>query len=573
MENKGVVPETVFLFGAGASVCAGVPDTFRFVKEFENATRLNELGSTVKKIIEILKSWHGKDIDVELLLDTLTKLDTKDQEPLLRFFQNAEFVLEGYSDKYPIVKDLKDFIKNKAIIHDQTMIRYLEPLLGFVEENRPLKIFSLNYDTCVEQFCTMYRLQYQDGFDINWNPAVFERADADILLFKMHGSVIWFRSDQAGYMKLPIMTDESSVKLITGERAESLMLYPMQKTGYEEPLLELVTRFRTILHKCGVLIVIGYSFRDDHLLKILFDAARGNPELVVMLVDPQAGLIYQNKLRYFDPQSKIPSSLEGRVVCLPYKFEDALQYLKNDYLNPLRAGLSSFSTCRSSERRGYPARWLECLIPLANAEYIDKVAMLLHEEKVDVNDIAEQWKTIIELHLKVAFNYIANKRQDDAEPYLNKLKKTLKTIIYNRMSVEPIRIDGGQVAFNVRFNVIKSDPNMPYVAPQALQGFLDEQHEFMVTRSGMMTDTSAMVAFKFLRNLISYLDLFSSGRFTLSDYHSVRELSTDEIETLDNLKEEWTKNEADHRLSDKIIELERRLTGPLFTLTGIPPDS
>lgn len=276
--------EVVFLLGAGASVKAGVPDTFRFVKVFQQSVTNREERKAVDKIIETFREWQNSDIDVELLLDTLTKLDTKEQEPLLKFFRGGRFILSGYPEKRPIVEDLKDFIKRNAIIDTQERIRYIEPLLGFVEQYKPLDIFSVNYDTCIEQFCNVYKLNYQDGFDVNWNPQVFERENVDIRLYKLHGSIIWYRSDRSGCIKLPVMAEKAGIQLITGEKADSLMLYPMQKFDYAEPLLELLIRFKTIMQNCKVLIVVGYSFRDAHIQRILLDVARQNRELTLILV-------------------------------------------------------------------------------------------------------------------------------------------------------------------------------------------------------------------------------------------------------------------------------------------------
>ena len=264
MSNTNSSSEVIFLLGAGASVKAGVPDTFRFVKEFQQNITNAEEKQAVNKIIETLTKWQNSAIDVELLLETLTKLDTKEQEPLLKFFKGGEFILSGYGEKRPIVEDLKDFIKSKAIIKSQEKIQYFEPLLGFIEGHKPLDIISVNYDTCIEQFCNAYNLNYQDGFDVNWNPQVFDRENTDIRLYKLHGSVIWYRSDSGGYIKLPVMTTQASIRLITGEKAESLMLYPMQKFDYAEPLLELLIRFKNVIQGCQFIIVVGYSFKGIH---------------------------------------------------------------------------------------------------------------------------------------------------------------------------------------------------------------------------------------------------------------------------------------------------------------------
>ena len=60
---------------------------------------------TVKKIIATPEKWERSDIDVELLLDTLTRLATQaDEDPLLRFYKGDRFVFSGYSPEQPMIE-------------------------------------------------------------------------------------------------------------------------------------------------------------------------------------------------------------------------------------------------------------------------------------------------------------------------------------------------------------------------------------------------------------------------------------------------------------------------------------
>jgi len=121
------IKKVVFMFGAGASVAAGVPDTYAFVEEFLNNISDPDKKATTQKIINTLKKWKGEErIDIELLLETLTKLNTKESEPLLQFYSQKEFVLGGDFEKQPIIDDLKNFIKAKAIV-PAGKIAYLQP--------------------------------------------------------------------------------------------------------------------------------------------------------------------------------------------------------------------------------------------------------------------------------------------------------------------------------------------------------------------------------------------------------------------------------------------------------------
>ncbi|MFB3888171.1 MAG: hypothetical protein ACE14S_01660 [Candidatus Bathyarchaeia archaeon] len=85
-ENSSDSQDIVFFLGAGASVKAGVPDTFGLVDSFkESLTKNPDQLKAVVKIIEILESWkkeqgpNAPEVDVELLLETLERLESKDQ--------------------------------------------------------------------------------------------------------------------------------------------------------------------------------------------------------------------------------------------------------------------------------------------------------------------------------------------------------------------------------------------------------------------------------------------------------------------------------------------------------------
>ena len=104
---------------------------------------------------------------------------------------------------------------------------------------------------------------------------------------------MWYQSDRGGYIKSLVMQRENKVELIIGEKAENLMLYPMQKWNYAEPFLELLVMVKNLLESetCKFLVIVGYSFRDDHITRILWDVARKNRELHFILIDPQASVL------------------------------------------------------------------------------------------------------------------------------------------------------------------------------------------------------------------------------------------------------------------------------------------
>lgn len=539
--------EVIFFLGAGASIAANVPDTYTFVAEFIKNLKAPEKKKTIQKITEILKNWKGTDIDIELLLETLTKLENKEREPLLQFYENENFILEDYSEKTPLISDLKDFIKHRAIVSDEK-IQYLQPFLGFIEEFRPLNIISLNYDICIEQFCNVHKLIYQDGFDVHWNPRTFTIENTDICLFKLHGSVMWYQSDRGGYIKLPVMAKENKIQLITGEMAENLMLYPMQKWDFADPLLELLVEAKRLLESktCKFLIVVGYSFRDIHILRILWDAARKNKELHVILIDPKAYQIYYEQLKYYDSRQRIPSSLDGRVLCLPYKYEEIFPHLKNYYLESLRAGLNVETLTRQAEISGQKANWSAVIKPFIDSEHFEKIDNIL--KRIGGLDYENNWQLSLELYLKMTIHLSSNNEEKKAIEYFKKFNNLLYMLMIERINVET-HFDAKSIFLRVNFNYIGNESGASYISGNQFKEGIKNLSEFCDTRkqSVLHAGNNLQIIANELKLINIHLQPFKDGSMIkFEDYINCR------LDKLPRIKEFREKHNL---LSDKFAEI------------------
>ena len=150
----------------------------------------------------------------------------------------------------------------------------------------PVEVFTVNYDLGLETALESLGVPYFDGFvgslrarfriDLveanagdadNWLPAFLVR------LWKLHGSVNWQWNSGvgAGVLRLGSAVGSGSVAAI----------YPSD-AKYDEsrrvPFVVLQDRFRRALNQPETLVLIsGYSFGDNHLNEMIFDAARRRP--------------------------------------------------------------------------------------------------------------------------------------------------------------------------------------------------------------------------------------------------------------------------------------------------------
>jgi hypothetical protein len=151
------------------------------------------------------------------------------------------------------------------------------------ELGMPLHVFTLNHDTVLEQYLTESRIEYTVGFESiennfrYWSPEVFESSIHVVRLFKLHGSVNWFRyepSAATGSNDPVGMAIDGRHWLIIDPNGELRWRHhgrPMLLVGTFNKIPEYTNRifadlfyeFRRALRKTGVLIVSGYSFGDQ----------------------------------------------------------------------------------------------------------------------------------------------------------------------------------------------------------------------------------------------------------------------------------------------------------------------
>ena len=154
----------------------------------------------------------------------------------------------------------------------------------------PVELFTVNYDLLLETALEDARVPYFDGFVGNlkarFHAELVEATPTGdqpsvpsffLRLWKLHGSVNWAWQDDRQILRLG--------QAVTEGRAAAI--YPSD-AKYEEsrrvPFVVLQDRLRRALHQPETLMLVaGYSFSDDHLNEMLFDAAahRERSEFVV----------------------------------------------------------------------------------------------------------------------------------------------------------------------------------------------------------------------------------------------------------------------------------------------------
>ncbi|MGV7105798.1 SIR2 family protein [Flavobacterium sp. U410] len=298
----------IVLSGAGSSIGVG-KNIFENNKEVERKGKImSELWDEVEK--ELTKP----------ILDRFCKLVTykefkseeenvylKNLERLLSLANIAkDFVTDNIEESDDIKKiDIKKIIiKIEGIIKENCTLTLPDdaPHLLFLEKITKrkvtlprVKIFTLNYDTLFEQAGKRKNFTIIDGFSFS-HPRIFSgrNFELDIVsrnlsrvkeednfiqkvfhLYKPHGSVDWSKGDN---------------KIFQMENVENpLMIFPKDskyESSYEQPYFEMMSRFQQNLRTENIILIcIGFSFNDKHIVTAIIEALEQNPSFQLVIVN------------------------------------------------------------------------------------------------------------------------------------------------------------------------------------------------------------------------------------------------------------------------------------------------
>lgn len=380
--------ESAVLLGAGASVEAGVPTSFgmtqRIVDKIGRTRRYSYHAAALNFVCGALIAYKaaagaspfgGLDIEevfaaVELLAERHSlevtpfvaswhaAVDTWDQRPSTApsFFDKKlrDAVLHGGGGQgiQRLIGELIDSRTGSAttgatyrelatqmltalrdlVSTTPKKLDYLRPLAVAGAQPGGLSIATLNYDVSVEQAAILTSTPLTTGIE-NWiTSGTWDWRDHGIRLLKLHGSIEWVWRLEHHDRSVPhevVAVEPGSTEppaVIFGQRA---------KLRAEGPFLGLLAEFERQLAQARRLVVIGYSFRDDHVNEIIRRWIADDDDRKLLIVDPNwpealrfPSQDFRSILRHsLMPPRRAPDAFEPRLEVSRKRCSEALRDL------------------------------------------------------------------------------------------------------------------------------------------------------------------------------------------------------------------------------------------------------
>lgn len=275
-----------FFISAGCPLAVSMP--------VEKHPLIPDVAGLTKFIKEELSSKTGEENIFDKLLTevTLSKKKVDNIEDILSFIRGLKEVstgntVRGFSkqDLITLEKDICNKIISKldVFLPDKESPYHKLAKWISIDREKPIEVFTTNYDLLLEQAFEELSVPYFDGF-VGSRQSFFDlrAVEEDLIpkhwtrLWKIHGSINWFQKENKEVFR--------SSK--TSEIDASHLIYPSH-LKYEEsrkmPYLALIDKLNHFLRiPNSLLIFSGYSFNDDHLNDTILSALKANPNSMVI---------------------------------------------------------------------------------------------------------------------------------------------------------------------------------------------------------------------------------------------------------------------------------------------------
>jgi hypothetical protein len=218
-------------------------------------------------------------------------------------------------------------------------------------------IFTTNYDLYSETALDNLGIHYVNGFSGGikkyFNPTIFNYALAEKIdlsqakwnvidnffyLYKIHGSINWIEDDSGSKLfRVRELQDPTTEKL---QKQGTVMIHPTplkQNASLGSPYSDLFREFqKKLMQNNNILITIGYSFSDEHINNIIFQAFTIPSFRLIIIGDPTRSKQIEQLQSLDDPRIWILGGIlknEDKLHYFNGFVENVLPDLSNDQID------------------------------------------------------------------------------------------------------------------------------------------------------------------------------------------------------------------------------------------------
>ena len=288
-----------FFLGAGASVCAGMPTT---------KTLMNSMLAKHQNCVfgPILTRYEGNDIedlygDIKSLLglksnkvlaelpaacagkrvldvalgseenEPAMQIDCKEHELLGTFDSDPSLFEETFGQLEALQLAARNHMFSTIRTDPKRSVGYEKAFARLREfaGDEPMTVITTNYDMLVEEYCSNNDIKVADGFMRGshslrgtWS-GLFPADGYHVKLVKLHGSLNWHKNNDGKILcENAIVQHDSTQDVLVAPT-------PDKQDKTYTPFSILLGRFDEVLRDLDLLIVIGFSFRDEKLCDMI----------------------------------------------------------------------------------------------------------------------------------------------------------------------------------------------------------------------------------------------------------------------------------------------------------------
>lgn len=323
---------TIFLLGAGASFDAQVPMSSTMLQKIEDLISVDDHWKKYEKLYYYVKHTieygnkianNSRDFNIELLLVVLNALVEYRRSTLYPFILGyRQELLEYAGTNFDTVRDLIEAIQKElpkwVTLSSYDQANYFNKLEKFQSEyNYAIRIFTLNYDLCVERNISV---GLETGFQNDnapWDGSRFNKSDNEdelpFYLYKLHGSIDWERKQN--------ILKQSQQQGITPD----IIFGTDMKMQAVDPYLFYLYEFRRHAIEAKAIIVIGYSYNDGHINDLLKQAIQLDNNKKIISVSPCKDEDKDALSSTILKKLGLTSSNSGQVIIVNHTAKDFLQ--------------------------------------------------------------------------------------------------------------------------------------------------------------------------------------------------------------------------------------------------------